>query len=146
MTWKSLQDQGRVEPHATSKAELDDLRAAIERNLNDAAIEALSADNRFSIAYQAALLSAKMAVSCAGFRVKGAGSHQATFEGLKLALGRSIFNTANYLDRCRRKRNELVYDAEGLVSAADARELLRRASALRKTVEQWIADHYSTIE
>ena len=38
MTWKELLAKDRVEPHATSKQELDDLRSAIDRNLCDAAI------------------------------------------------------------------------------------------------------------
>lgn len=139
-----MQNQGRVEPHVTSKAELDDLRAAIERNLADAAIKELSADNRFSIAYQAALLAAKMAVACAGYRVKGQGAHQATFQALKLALGSSVNTTAAYLDRCRRKRNDLAYDSEGVVSATDATELLKEAKALHKDVKAWIAKHHPT--
>ena len=145
MTWKNLQNQSRVEQHVTSKAELDDLRAAIVRNLDDAAIKELSADNRFSIAYQAALLAAKMAVACAGYRVKGHGAHQTTFQALKLALGPSFNNTADYLDRCRRKRNDLAYDAEGVVSTTDAAELLKEAKALRKAVEAWIAKHHSQL-
>jgi hypothetical protein len=142
MNWKNLQNQNRVERHVTSKAELDDLRAAIERNLADAAIKELSADNRFLIAYQAALLAAKMALACAGYRAKGQGAHQTTFQALKLALGSSVNKTADYLERCRRKRNDLAYDAEGVVSASDAAELLTHAKALRDDVEAWIAKHH----
>ncbi|MGD9723262.1 MAG: hypothetical protein AB7O59_18485 [Pirellulales bacterium] len=145
MTWKHLQNQGRVEPHVTSKAELDDLRAAIKRNVDDAAIEVLSADNRFSIAYQAALLAAKMAVTCAGYRVKGQGAHQTTFQALTLAMGPSFNATATYLDRCRRKRNDLVYDSQGVVSEVDAAELLKQARALHKRIEAWIAKHHSKL-
>src|SRR3989442_7619223 len=46
MSWKTLVDQGRLERHKTSKSELDELRLAIERNLRDASIVGLSADNR----------------------------------------------------------------------------------------------------
>ena len=145
MTWKNLQSQDRVEPHVTSKSELDDLRAAIQRNLDDAAIEALSADNQFAIAYQAALLVAKMAVACAGYRVKGQGAHQATFQALKLALGPTVHKAADYLDRCRRKRNDLAYDSQGVVSATDAAELLKHATALRKVVDAWIAKHHAEL-
>lgn len=134
-----------MEPHATSKAELDDLRAAIVRNLNDAAIKGLSHDNRFAIAYQAALLAAKMAVACAGYRVKGQGAHQTTFQALKLALGASAHKTADYLDRCRRKRNDLSYELEGIVSATDANELLKEAKALCREVEAWIAKQHPTL-
>ncbi len=142
MSWKSLQSQGKVDPHVTSKAELDELRAVVERNLDDASIQELSDDNRFGIAYQAALLSAKMAIACAGYRVKGQGAHQTTFVALKLAMGSSISATADYLDRCRRKRNEMTYDSEGVVSSADAEELFKKAKEFGGTVEAWIAKHH----
>jgi uncharacterized protein (UPF0332 family) len=142
MSWKSLQNQGKVDPHVTSKAELDDLRAVVQRNLDDASIQELSDDNRFGIAYQAALLSAKMAIACAGYRVKGQGAHQTTFQALKLAMGRSVNATADYLDRCRRKRNEMTYDSEGVVSSTDAEELLAKATEFKDTVEAWSAKHH----
>jgi uncharacterized protein (UPF0332 family) len=137
-----LQSEGRVEPHVTSKAELDNLRAAIDRNLQDAAIEELSDDNRFGIAYQAALLAAKMVIGCAGYRLKGFSAHQTTFQALPLAMGASVKKIADYLDRCRRKRNELAYDSEGVVSSRDAEELLRTADGFHKSVEAWIAAHH----
>ncbi len=139
MTWKELLAGKRIEPHATSKQELDALRSAVSRNLSDAALRQLSADNRFGLAYEAALLSAKMAVACAGYRVKGQGAHQTTFAALKLALGAGINKTAVYLERCRRKRNELSYDAAGVVTETEATEILAQARALEETVEQWIA-------
>ncbi len=116
--------------------------AAIQRNLDDAAIKQLSTDNQFGIAYQAALLAAKMAVACAGYRVKGQAAHQTTFQALKLALGPTISNTVDYLDRCRRKRNDLAYDSQGVVSTADAAELLEQAKAIYEHIEEWIAKHH----
>jgi uncharacterized protein (UPF0332 family) len=142
MSWKNLKSQGKVDPHVTSKAELDDLRAVVERNLDDASIQELSDDNRFGIAYQAALLSAKMAIACAGYRVKGQGAHQTTFQALKLAMGSTVNATADYLDRCRRKRNEMTYDSEGVVSTVDAEELFRKAKEFSEAVEAWIAKHH----
>jgi hypothetical protein len=44
MTWKDLLKQNRVQAHATSKAELDDLRAVVARDLQDAALAGLSDD------------------------------------------------------------------------------------------------------
>ena len=132
----------RVEPHATSKQELDDLRRAVERNLRDAAIAQLSTDNRFALAYEGALLLAKMAVGCAGYRVKGQAAHQTTFGALKLAVGPGIAKTASYLDRCRRKRNELSYDSAGVVSDTEAAELLAEARSLQSTIEQWVAQNH----
>jgi hypothetical protein len=87
MTWKELLAANRVEIHATTRQELDDLRRAVVRNIHDAAVADLSADNKFGLAYEAGLLLAKMAVSCAGYRVEGQGAHQTTFVALKLAIG-----------------------------------------------------------
>lgn len=142
MSWNTLLAQGKVDQHATSKAELDDLRSAIARNLKDAAIAELSADNRFSIAYQAALISAKMAIACAGYRVKGQGAHRTIFEALPLAMGSGMTLSADYFDRCRRKRNDLTYDSEGIVSANDAIDLAKNAEELVEKVETWIAANH----
>ncbi|MEI8371782.1 MAG: hypothetical protein WCJ35_02995 [Planctomycetota bacterium] len=143
MTWNELLAENRVETHTTSKQEIDDLRSVVERNLRDAAISQLSSDNRFGLAYEAALLLGKMAVACSGYRVKGQGAHQTTFAALKFALGTGISNTATYLERCRRKRNELSYDMAGVVTDTEAEEILARAAVLQNTVEQWIAQNHS---
>jgi uncharacterized protein (UPF0332 family) len=142
MTWKELLAEKRVEPHKTSKRELDALRSAINRNLHDAAVPQLSADNRFGLAYEAALLTAKMAVACDGHRVKGQGAHQTMFAALKLAVDSSVAKTASYLERCRRKRNELSYDTAGVVTDTEADEILAQAQALQKTIEEWIAQNH----
>jgi hypothetical protein len=94
------------------------------------------------LAYEAALLLAKMAVACAGYRVKGPGAHQTTFAALKLALGPNVVNTARYLERCRRKRNELSYDTAGVATDTEAAELLAQAQAMKNIVEQWIDANY----
>lgn len=139
MTWKDLLDENRVAVHTTSKQELDDLRSAVQRNLRDAAITQLSSDNRFGLAYEAALLLAKMVIACAGYRVKGQGAHQTTFVALALVLGPGVAAIAGYLDRCRRKPNEISYDCAGLVSDTEAAEILAKTQALQQTVDEWIA-------
>lgn len=57
MTWQEFLADGRAEKHAASRRELDELRNVVRRNLNDASIHRVSADNRFGIAYEAALRS-----------------------------------------------------------------------------------------
>ena len=143
MTWQELFAANRVEKHKTSRQELDDLRKAVNRNLHDADLPGLSADNKFGLAYEAGLLLAKMAVACAGYRVKGQGAQQATFASLKLAIGDPIVEMASYLDRCRRKRNEISYDTAGLASDTEAEELLAKLKEFRNTIEAWIADNHA---
>jgi hypothetical protein len=139
MTWAELEAQGRVSRHNTSRGELDNLREAVARNLADAALPGLSADNRFGLAYEAALLISKMAMACAGYRVRGAAGHQTTFVSLELAMGSEVSRTAQYFERCRRKRNQLSYEGAGIASGTEAQEILEEAARLRDSVEAWIS-------
>lgn len=145
MTWIDLLAEHRVDSHRTSKRELDDLRRAVERNLRDAAVTQLSADNRFGLAYEAALLLAKMAIACAGYRVKGQGAHHTSFLALKLAVGPSIANAAGYFDRCRRKRNELSYDAAGIVTDTEATEIVAQVRSFQNAIESWIRKQFPAL-
>ena len=143
MTWKDLLDEGRIEEHRTSMRELNDLRGVVERDLTDAQLSGLSEDRCFATAYNATLQSTKMVIACCGYRMRGAvGAHHTTFECLKLAMGKPIYPTANFLDRCRRKRNTADYDAAGRVTKAEADEMLTVAASFAKKVEKWISQNY----
>lgn len=87
MTWRQLLNTNRAKTHTTSKAELDGLRAVVNRDLADAALVQLSADRRFATADNAALQASTMVVACAGYRITArVGHHQAAFEGVALAM------------------------------------------------------------
>lgn len=60
MTWTRFSEDGRLQRHTTSRNELDELRRTIERDLSDAEVELLSADRRFGIVFNAAVLLARM--------------------------------------------------------------------------------------
>lgn len=136
-------EAGRLVRHRTSKQELEALRAAIERNLSDAGLAGLSADNRFGLAYEAALLAAKLAIHAAGYRVKAVpGAHRTTFDALGLALGPTHQDRVDYFELCRRRRNELSYEAANIVTARQAAEILGEARQLVLSVEEWIRTHH----
>ena len=54
MTWNELVQQKRVAAEPATKQELDELRALVQRNLQDAALRGLSPDGKFGMAYNAA--------------------------------------------------------------------------------------------
>jgi hypothetical protein len=124
-----LQADKKIKPHTTSKAELDELRDGVEVKLKDADVKGLSADTRFVTAYGAALLLAKMAIACSGYRLdsKTGGHHRTAFDALLLALGPSSKTLADFFQVCRRKRNEIDYDRAFVASDADADEIVKRA-------------------
>jgi hypothetical protein len=64
------------------------------------------------------------------------------FQALKLAMGGSVTKSAEYFDRCLRKRNDLVYDSQETVSSADAAALLEAAEKFHKSVESWISKNH----
>jgi uncharacterized protein (UPF0332 family) len=142
MTWQSLLQAQRIKPHRTSQRELDDLRDVVERDLQDAALEALSADRRFATAYNAALQLAKIVIACSGYRVVGAGHHLTTFEALEIAMGPPVSALVAYFDTCRRKRNQVDYDFANAATETEAEDLLQKAEEFRALVEEWVRKQY----
>ena len=142
MTWNKLLAEKRVHPHTTSKEELDALRDAVNRNLSDASVTALSADSRFNLAYSAVLLLAKMAIACAGYRVKGHGAHYSTFSALELAIGSQASNLTAYFNSCRQKRNKINYDQANVVTDTETQELLEKARHFQQLMEDWVSQQH----
>lgn len=142
MTWNDLLADKRVTRHTTSSREIEDLRAVVKRNLMDAALHGISADGKYSHAYDAVLLLSKMAVACSGYRTKGTGAHANTFLAMNLACGSKTRKFADYFDQCRRKRNKLSYDMAGIITEKEAEELLDKAHEFKIFIESWIASNH----
>lgn len=145
MSWTDLLNNRTVQNHTTAADEIKGLRKVVNRDISDASIKMLSADRRFAIAYNAVLQLSKMAIACAGYRVKsGAGHHLKTYESVKIALGTTeAENLADYFDLCRRKRNDIDYDSAEIVSETEAEELLEKAIEFQTLVETWIENNHS---
>jgi uncharacterized protein (UPF0332 family) len=145
MSWKNLLANRTVQNHNTGKREIENLRELVSRDLKDAGIEGLSADRRFATAYNAVLQLSKMAIACAGYRVAtGVGHHQKTYEAVRTTLGTSAENLADYFETCRRKRNNIDYDAAEVVTETEADEILMKAREFQTLVEDWISNYHPT--
>jgi len=73
MSLASLLEAGYLRPHSTSRSEVRAMFKLVERDLADAAVEGLSTDRHFLIAYEAALNLATIALYCAGYETHGKG-------------------------------------------------------------------------
>ena len=142
MTWRDLLQTGRVQRHATSKSEQNDLRSVVERDLKDAALPGLSDDRAFATAYNAVLQLSKMVIAATGHRVIGQGHHQTTFQAVEIAVGAKAIPYATYFDACRRKRNQLDYDVAEVASHTESQELLKKAREFQQLVEAWITANH----
>jgi hypothetical protein len=148
MSWAWLEKEGYVEAMAPDKGELDGLRSIVKEKIRDAATAAaadLSADTRFTLAYDAARNLARIIVRAAGYRPRENGGHSSTFIALK-AADRAFAETADYFEQCRRKRNTSEYDFAGGVTDTEAEDLLKAVKQFAKDAEAWVAAHHPELE
>jgi len=129
---------GWLRRHQSSPQEIANLFNIVGRDLQDAETDALSADWKFGIAYNAALKLCTVLISAEGFRPEKTLQHYRTLLALPLILGEARKADAEYLDTCRAKRNTVEYDRAGIVSDADAAELIEFTRELEKDVREWL--------
>jgi uncharacterized protein (UPF0332 family) len=88
-----------------------------------------------------------MAIACAGYRIASVpGHHRLTFEGAKLAVGKSAEALADYFDACRRKRNEIDYTGAAIATSTEADELVLHAKSFLDLVERWIESNHPMLK
>jgi uncharacterized protein (UPF0332 family) len=137
---QAWQSNGWLRPYRTSPAQIAELFAIADRDLEDARTERLSNDWQFGIAYNAALKLCTILLYAEGYRPEKNLAHYRTLQALPLILGPGRRDDADYLDACRSKRNTAEYDSVGCVSIDEARELVTFATALRQDVKAWLRD------
>lgn len=128
--------------HKTSPMEIANLLDIVERDLRDASEGSMSVDWRFGIAYNAALKLCTILLYTRGYRSARQSNHYYTINALPLIIGASHTKDAQYLDRCRIRRNKVEYDAVGLVTKADAEELISFAKDFKEMVVGWLKKHF----
>ncbi len=134
---------GWLKKHQTSREEIGNLFAIIERDLQDCAHEQVSEDWRFAIAYNAARQCCLVALYCSGYRSgRGAGDHYYVIQSLTQTLGEEFGELKDYLDSCRNKRNISDYDAAGTISLQEVEELVITAQELYHQVKSWVRLHH----
>src|SRR6266513_937105 len=135
MSWKKLQTEGRVRRHKASKKELNELRALIARDLEDAAIQELSDDRRFATAYNAALQTAKMAIACASYKLSstpGSSPVKASTESVARAILDEIEREEEDIFPIRCRSQSQRAGARARPRRSNASSLLTRRRACRK--------------
>jgi uncharacterized protein (UPF0332 family) len=129
---------GWLRSHKTSKEEIRNLLEIVERDLKDATTKGISDDWKFGIAYNAALKLCTILLHSSGFRPEKNLAHFRTLQALPLILGNKHNENADYLDTCRKKRNETEYDFAGNVSEDEVEELLNFCLELKTEVLTWL--------
>jgi len=124
-----------IEPHASTKKEIEGYKKLVIRDLKDCMIEELSVDRRFATAYQAALNLSRIVITAKGYRVTSKrGHHALTFEVAGIILGAKFKRYLDYFDICRRKRKIIDYDYTKVTSLSELREFLETVSEFKGIV------------
>ena len=114
------------------------LLAAAQRNIADAQLQVLSAENRFDAAYKAIMQSAMVALHANGYRTLTSrpGHHQTAIQTLVLSVQLPQAQVI-VLDALRKQRNLSDYTGD-LISDAASTECLACAIALLTHVRGWL--------
>jgi len=141
MSLTDLASEGKFKAHKTSKAEIDQLLAVFDRDMADAEITNISTDRRFILAYSAVLTVGIIALAVSGYRAASEGHHYWTIQSLAFTLGVDP-NTAEKLNKFRRKRNIADYERIGMASEKEVGEMLDLAKRLRLDLTDWLKNNH----
>ena len=127
-----------VEP---DRAAIARLLAAAERNLADAQLAGLSAENRFDASYKAIMQCAMVALQANGYRTLTSqpGHHQTALQTLPLTIGLPTERMI-VLDALRKQRNLADYQGD-TVPEQTAAECFDQAQQLLADMKAWLAAH-----
>ncbi|HEY6352102.1 MAG TPA: hypothetical protein VI636_22120 [Candidatus Angelobacter sp.] len=99
---------------------------------------AISADLRFTAAFNAALAAATTAMRASGYRAPTQpGHHLRTIDSLE----HTIKASAKIIQRLKTfstKRNKSVYDVAGVISEQELTEMIKIAAELQSQVTSWL--------
>lgn len=141
LQWK---DNGWLQAHQTTPAQIANLLAIADRDLEDS-MGQLSPDWQFGIAYNAALKLCTVLLYASGYRPEKNLAHYRTLAALPIILGPERRDDADYLDTCRAKRNTAEYDVAGTVSGSEADELRAFVRELRVDVIAWVKSNHPAL-
>ena len=137
MTLRNWLEQNFLVEHESSREEISDLLELVARDLEDAAVEQVSADRRLGIAYNACRNLACLALAAEGYRPGRQRSHEWAIQSLRftIELGQEKVDT---LDAVRRMRHKSDYLRAGTASSREVEEVYRFATDLQERVLAWM--------
>jgi hypothetical protein len=142
MSLEKWAEYGWLKAEPTSREEIGALLGIVGRDLNDARVEAISADRRFEAAFSAARTAANVALRACGYRTATQlGHHQKTVESLELTL-QADPKLIQKLRVFSKKRNATTYDSAGNVSEQELAQAIKVAEELRQSVIAWLRQNH----
>lgn len=139
MSLANLLKINKLQVHSPSRDAVQRLLEAAYRNLNDAHITEISAENRFDAAYKCIMQCAIVALWVNGYRTSTSqpGHHQTAIQTLPTTIGLEQ-TTVIVLDALRKQRNVSDYEGDP-ISDQVVIECIQQAILLHQNVSTWIS-------
>ena len=127
MSLDNLVAINRLQKHTATQDSILKLLAAAERNLLDAQVDSITAENRFDAAYKAIMQCAMAALWAKGYRAPTnvPGHHATAIQSLPLTIGVAQTDVI-VLDALRKQRNLADYEGDSITDATLA-ECIKQA-------------------
>lgn len=141
MSLQNLLAIQRLQSFEATAGGVQRLLASAGRNLVDARLPNLSADNRFDAAYKTIMQCAMIGLWASGYRTVTSqpGHHQTALQTLPKTMGLAQ-DRVIVLDALRKQRNLNDYEGDPVTDAAVA-ECLAQAEFLLAHTRQWLGGH-----
>ncbi|TQD45914.1 DNA-binding protein [Lysobacter aestuarii] len=135
----------RLQAHVAEPVAVRKLLESARRNLADAGVAEISADNRFDAAYKCIMQCAMLGLWANGYRTSTSqpGHHQTAIQCLALTMGVSRDDVI-VLDALRRQRNVTDYEGDP-VSDAVLASCLDEAAKLLGHTEHWLRNSHPAL-
>lgn len=127
------------------RANVARLLVAAARNITDAKLAALSAENRFDAGYKAIMQLALVALHANGYRplTSKPGHHQTAIQSLAKTIGAPAEQLI-LLDALRKQRNLSDYSGDPVPDSA-VTECVSAAMQLQRDINAWLSAHHPTL-
>ena len=137
---------GFIVEHQTSRQEIHELLALVERDLDESATGTHSPGWKLSIAYNAVLQAAKAVLAATGYRVpkSNRSHHYYTLQSLRHTIGVDS-STILKLEVVQKKRSITDYEHAGAVSDREAQDALDLVKEVCKRVRVWLQAEHSEL-
>jgi len=138
--YSHLLEDRRIQREPAVRGQVNQQLAAARRDL-ETARGLLAGENEwaYTIAYNAMLLAGRAVMFSEGYRPTTTGGHAAVVEFLRIRLDASFAEMVQMMDRMRRQRHRIIYDAPGTVSPSQIREAGLPAQQFLSQIEELIA-------
>lgn len=139
MSLANLLKINKLQAHNPSRDAVHRLLEAANRNLADAHITEISAENRFDAAYKCIMQCAMLALWVNGYRTSTSqlGHHLTAIQTLPTTIGLEQ-TTVIVLDALRKQRNVSDYEGDPISDQAVI-ECIKQAEQLYQNISAWIS-------